>query len=80
MDPHFDSTATLSGTPLTIGWIEEIVKKSTQEGEHRLVDWSAETIGVRQGFCSHIFRVHLTWDKDSDNGHHLPRSVVVKVR
>jgi hypothetical protein len=79
MAPHFDSTATLSGTPLTIGWIEGVLKNSANGFEPKLVDWSAEKIGVGQGFCSNIFRVKLTWDGDDANGHNLPTSVVVKV-
>uniref|UniRef100_A0A914WE01 CHK kinase-like domain-containing protein n=1 Tax=Plectus sambesii TaxID=2011161 RepID=A0A914WE01_9BILA len=78
MAPHFDASATLSGTSLTIGWIEQVLK-NVNEGEPTLIDWSAETIGVGQGFCSDIFRVKLTWQGDDAKCHNLPASVVVKV-
>uniref|UniRef100_A0A914XIS0 Uncharacterized protein n=1 Tax=Plectus sambesii TaxID=2011161 RepID=A0A914XIS0_9BILA len=79
MAPHFDSSAALSGTSLTIGCIEEVLK-NVNGSQQTLIDWSAKTIGVGQGFCSHIFRVKLTWQGDDDtDDHRLPASVVVKV-
>uniref|UniRef100_A0A914WDH0 CHK kinase-like domain-containing protein n=1 Tax=Plectus sambesii TaxID=2011161 RepID=A0A914WDH0_9BILA len=78
MAPHFDSSATLSGTSLTIGCIEEVLK-NVNGSQQTLISWSAEKIGVGQGFCSHIFRVKLTWQHDDTDGHKLPASVIVKV-
>uniref|UniRef100_A0A914XLQ0 CHK kinase-like domain-containing protein n=1 Tax=Plectus sambesii TaxID=2011161 RepID=A0A914XLQ0_9BILA len=76
--PRFDTSVTLAGTSLTIGWIEQVLK-NVNGSKSTLIDWSADIIGVGQGFCSHIFRVKLTWQGDDTDNHNLPASVIVKV-
>jgi hypothetical protein len=80
MAPRVDMAATLGETPLTIGWIEDIIVKQQQDTVATLVDWSAEIIGVGQGFASHVFRVRLVWSQTGKKDCSLPSSVIVKVR
>ena len=80
MAPRVDMAASIGETPLTIGWIENMIVKQQQDTMATLVDWSAETIGVGQGFCAYIFRVRLVWSETGKRNCSLPSSVIVKVR
>ena len=81
----FDKNSIKTETHLDIDWIEGSLKATFDaESETKLVDFSAELIGIDQGYNSHIYRLHLVWQASADSSEEdtkssLPRSLVAKV-
>ncbi len=73
---HKDEERHLCGTPLTIDWLADVLT-SVGKCEATVNSFSAQQIGIGQGFLSKIIQVKLEWN--SSNGHQLPTKVVVKV-